>query len=489
MTMQDAALWTADEAAAATGGSNSADWRANGVSIDSRTIARDDLFVALKGPSFDGHDYVGPALEGGAAAGLVSHPLARLPADAPLLMVDDTLDALTALGVAARGRTAARIVAVTGSAGKTGVKEALRHVLADQGETSASLSSFNNHWGVPLSLSRMPAAAEYGVFEIGMNHAGEISSLVRLVRPHVAIVTNVERAHTEFFPSIEAVADAKAEIFDSMAGGMSGGGTAVLNRDNPHFDRLARAAKTRGVAVVLSFGTDETADARLVRCVLDPLSSTVSAEICGREIDYRIAVPGHHWVMNSLAVLAAVYALGADVERAAAALDSLAPLDGRGRVHRLGPPGAGFTLIDESYNANPASVTAAIETLGRMSPGAGGRRVAVLGTMRELGDQSAALHAGLAGTLVENGIDLVHAAGQMGEAHRLLPASMRGALGENGDSIVDQVIGAVRAGDVVMVKGSNASRMNVVVAALLATAENFGAPAQPAQGERGSDAL
>ena len=462
-----AALWTASDAAAATGGQSSADWRANGISIDSRTIARDDLFVALQGPSFDGHDYVGLALENGAAAGLVSHAPDRLKDDAPLLMVADTMEALNALGVAGRDRSTARIVAVTGSAGKTGVKEALRHVLSGQGRTTASLSSFNNHWGVPLSLSRMPSDAEFGVFEIGMNHAGEISHLVQLVRPHVAIITNVERAHTEFFPSVEAVADAKAEICD----GIVDGGTVVLNRDNPHFDHLQCAARERGIKNILSFGTDGTADARLIDAELAPFSSTVSADICGLAVNYRISVPGHHWVMNSLAVLAAVHALGADVAKAAAALAGLAPLDGRGRVHQIGRENKRITLIDESYNANPASVRAAIETLGRMAPGPGGRRIAVLGAMRELGSDSVALHGELSATLIENEIDLVHVAGEMSEAHRLLPAGMQGALGASSDDIVDEIMNSVQAGDVLMVKGSNASRMKIVVAALLAAAE------------------
>lgn len=468
MTMQAASvLWTAAEAAAATGGRNSADWRAKGVSIDSRTIARDDLFVALQGPSFDGHEYVGSALSDGAAAGLVSRAPEGLAIDAPLLMVDDTMDALNALGAAGRERSRARIVAVTGSAGKTGTKEALRHVLSGQGKVSASLSSFNNHWGVPLSLSRMPSDAAYGVFEIGMNHAGEISPLVKLVRPDVAIITNVERAHTEFFASVKAVADAKAEIFD----GLVEGGTAVLNRDNAYFGRLAGAAKARGIDKILSFGEDDSADARLIDLTLEASSSTVSVDICGRKIDCRIGVPGRHWVMNSLAVLAAVHVLDADVGKAAAELADLAPLDGRGRVHQIGPSGKGFTLIDDSYNANPASVRAAIETLGRMPPGSGGRRVAVLGAMRELGSGSAALHAEFAATLIENGIDLVHAAGEMGEAYHLLPSNMQGALGESGDDIVGDVTAATGPGDLVMVKGSNASRMSVIVAALLSMNE------------------
>ena len=455
-------LWTAAEARAATGGRNTSDWRASGVSIDSRTIARDDLFVALNGPSFDGHDYVAQAFAGGAAAGLVSRTPEAVAADAPLLLVDDTMVALGALARDARRRSNARVCAVTGSVGKTGTKEALRHVLSAQGATAASLSSLNNHWGVPLSLARMPSDAAYGVFEIGMNHAGEISPLVQLARPHVAVITTVERAHTEFFGSVEDVADAKAEIFD----GVMHGGTAVLNRDNPHFERLERAARARGIDDIIGFGSHEESDARLVTCELDDRSSRVSSVICGMAVDYRIGAPGRHWVMNSLAVLAAVHALGADVAAAAASLSGLAPLDGRGRIHELGPESARFTLIDDSYNANPASVRAAIETLGRFQPGRGGRRIAVLGTMRELGPDSAALHAELSEMLIANGIDLVFATGEMGEAHDRLPEAMRGAYGDSGDAIVDAVAGAVHAGDVVMVKGSNASRMGVIVAAL-----------------------
>ncbi len=463
MTAAAQALWTAAEARAATGGRNTSDWRASGVSIDSRTIARDDLFVALHGPSFDGHDYIAQAFEGGAAAGLVSRTPDAVAGDAPLLLVDDTMAALGALARDARRRARARVCAVTGSVGKTGVKEALRHVLSRQGATAASLSSLNNHWGVPLSLARMPSDAAYGVFEIGMNHEGEISPLARLVRPHVAVITTVERAHTEFFDSVEAVADAKAEIFD----GVAHGGSAVINRDNEHFERLEQAARARGIDDIIGFGSHAEADARLISCDLDDRSSRASSVILGVPVEYTIGAPGRHWVMNSLAVLAAVHALGADVAAAAASLASLAPLDGRGRIHELGAEGRRFTLIDDSYNANPASVRAAIETLGRFGPGTGGRRIAVLGTMRELGAGSAALHAELADVLTANGIDLVFAAGEMGEAYDRLPESLRGACGDSGEAIVDAVADAVRAGDVVMVKGSNASRMGVVVAALL----------------------
>ena len=461
--MNAPALWTAEEAGAATGGRNSASWRARGVCIDSRTIASEDLFVAIEGPTHDGHDFLAAAFDGGAAAGLVARTPSTLPAGAPVLVVDDTMDALNALARASRARSRARIAAITGSAGKTGTKEALRHVLARQAPTAASESSLNNHWGVPLSLARMPAAAAYGVFEVGMNHAGEISPLSRLLRPHVAVVTTVEAAHIEFFDSVEAIADAKAEIFD----GIEAGGVAVLNRDNPHYHRLARAAAERGIEAIVGFGAHDEAEARLVDCDLEPESSRVTAIVAGTRLDYRIGVPGRHWVMNSLAVLAAAGALGADVEAAAAALAEIEPLAGRGRIHRLTAGAAGITLIDDSYNANPASVRAAIEQLARMVPGAGGRRIAVLGTMLELGPAAPALHAALAVPLAEHGIDLVFTAGEMRALGEALPAAMRGANAETGAELAPAVAAAVRAGDVVMVKGSNASRMGVVVDTLL----------------------
>ena len=384
-------LWTSTEAAQATGGNATGGWEANGVSIDSRTAERGDLFVAIEGPEKDGHAYVGAALAAGAAAAVVHRRPDGIGADAPLLLVEDTLAALTALGRRGRERGAARVVAVTGSVGKTGTKEALRHALAAQGATSASAASYNNLWGVPLSLARMPPGSAFGAFEVGMNHAGEIAPLARLIRPHVAIVTNVEAAHLAFFPSLEAIADAKAEIFE----GVEPGGTCVLNRDNLFFDRLRASAARRPDIRIVSFGLSD-ADATAREVSLDADGSDVAADIRGRRIDYRIALPGRHWVLNSLAVLAAVEALGADAAEAAESLRTLAPLEGRGKTHSVACPGGTFTLIDESYNANPASMRAAIETLGRTSPRGRGRRIAILGPMRELGDESLALHEALA---------------------------------------------------------------------------------------------
>ena len=460
--MTGTALWTATEAADATGGNATRGWEANGVSIDSRTAESGDLFVAIEGPEKDGHAYVGAAFGAGASAAVVRRRPDGIGADAPLLLVEDTLAALTALGRRGRDRCTARVVAVTGSAGKTGTKEALRHVLAAQGRTSASAASYNNLWGVPLSLARMPPGSAFGAFEVGMNHAGEIAPLSRLIRPHVAIVTNVEAAHIAFFPSLEAIADAKAEIFE----GVEPGGTCVLNRDNPFFDRLRAAAARRPDIRIVSFGLSD-ADVTAREVSLDADGSDVAADILGRRVDYRVALPGRHWALNSLAVLAAVEALGADAETAAESLRTLAPLEGRGRTHSVACAGGTFTLVDESYNANPASMRAAIETLGRASPRGRGRRIAILGPMRELGRESLALHEALAAPLMESGIDTVLAAGEMRAVLDRIPAGMRGATAETGEALAETVAATVGPGDVVMVKGSNASRMDVVVARLL----------------------
>ncbi len=458
-------LWNSNDAGAATGGRSTRDWQAQGVSIDSRGLAPDDLFIALRGPSFDGHDFVAGGFKAGAAAAMVSRTPDGLADGAPLLLVDDTMDALGALGAAARARSRARIVAITGSVGKTSTKEALRLVLSEQGETTASAASFNNHWGVPLSLARMCEDAQFGAFEVGMNHAGEISPLSRLIRPHVAIVTNVDAAHTAFFASIEDIADAKAEIFD----GIEPDGAAVLNRDNAHFARLKAAARVRGINRIVCFGAHEEADVRLLDCQIQPDGCRVSAVIHGARMEFRIGVPGRHMALNCLAVLAAVDALGADVARAATALAGLSALDGRGRRHTVKCDGGAFTLIDESYNANPASMRAAIEALGAAKPEPGGRRIAVFGEMHELGEQSPSLHAGLAGALEGNGVDLVFTAGSdMAYLFNVLPAAMQGVHADSAEDVATMVADIAQPGDVITVKGSLASRMKIVIDALLA---------------------
>lgn len=456
-------LWVSDDAAKATAGHCTADWKASGVSIDSRTVETGDLFIALKGPQFDGHRFVKAALANGAAAAMVSERPDDVAEDAPLLLVDDTLQALTDLGQAGRARVSAQVCAVTGSVGKTSTKEALRLALSSSGSTHASIASFNNHWGVPLSLARMPRDVDYGVFELGMNHAGELTPLSQLVKPDVAVITNVEPVHLEFFDSVADIADAKAEIF----AGMVTGGTAVLNRDNAYFERLRASAEAAGVDRVIGFGSHSEADARLTSIATHPTCSCISADICGQVVTYKVGAPGRHWAYNSLAVLATVYALKADLGLAALALADMTPLKGRGRRMSIGLGEDSFLLIDDSYNASPVSMRAALELLGASQPGPRGRRVAVLGDMLELGEDAEELHAGLVDEFVGNGIDLVFLCGENMEAlYQILPGRIQGIHTEDSETLLPHVVAAVRAGDVVLVKGSLGSRMEPIVNAL-----------------------
>ena len=456
-------LWTSGEAELATGGRAASAWTATGVSIDSRTVKPGDLFIALKGPNFDGHAFVEAALAAGAAAAMVSTRPAGANNGEPLLIVDDTFAALGRLAAAARERTSARVAAVTGSVGKTSAKETLRAVLGAQGAATANVGSLNNHWGVPLSLARMPKTTDFGIFEIGMNHPGEIDPLSRLVRPDVALITTIEGAHTAFFDSVEQIADAKAEIF----AGLGGDGIAVLNRDNHYFRRLSDVAQAHGVGRIVGFGADADSDARLIECEVGPEGSRVVADMMGRLIAYRIAVPGRHWVSNSLGVLATATALGGDVDAAAAALETIEAPDGRGRRHLLNLAAGTVTVIDESYNASPASMRAAFKVLARTPKGPGGRRIAVLGDMLELGEESGERHAELAEAIQRAGIDLVFTTGtEMRHLRVALPVERRGAHAYDSAGLAPLVCNAVRPGDVVTIKGSAGSRMRVVLAAL-----------------------
>lgn len=458
-------LWSAMEASAATGGQAIGEWQAAGVSIDSRTLAPGDLFVALTGPNFDGHNFVADALSKGAAAALVVKRPAGVAESAPLLIVSDTQRALEDLGRAARARTAARIIAVTGSVGKTGTKEALKCALARQSQTFASSGSLNNQWGVPLSLARMPRDANYGIFELGMNHPGEIEALTRMVRPHVAIITTIEPAHLGFFASVEAIADAKAEIFS----GVEPRGAVILNRDNAYYERLAATAKACGITRILSFGEHEGASVRLINCYLHATASAVTADVMGEAIDYSISLPGRHWVMNSLAVLAAVKAAGGDVGAAAGALATLSALEGRGKRYRLDLPNGPIELIDESYNASPASMRAAFSVLAAITPKTGGRRIAVLGDMLELGDDSNQLHAALAAPLVDADISLVFTLGDsMRALDAALPANRRGGHASSVAELIALLNSRLKADDVITIKGSHGSRMYELVAKLVA---------------------
>lgn len=459
------ALWTSSEAQTATGGTLvHPGWEALGVAIDSRTVVAGDLFVALKGPSHDGHDHVAQALAAGAVAAVVERIPEDLPDGAALLLVKDTLAALGDLGRAARARSTAKVIAVTGSVGKTGTKEMLRLALTEQGETHASVGSFNNHWGVPLSLARLPRSARFAVFELGMNHPGEITPLTRLVRPHLAIITTVEAVHTAFFKSTDDIADAKAEIFL----GLESGGVAVLNRDNRHFRRLAAAAGHAGVETILSFGSHIDASARLLDCGIDPDETAVFALLKDHAVAYRIGVPGLHWAMNSLAVLLAVRGVGGDPDRAARKLIDMTPPKGRGERHVVRLGHGSFEVIDESYNASPVSMKAAIATLAAARPAKGARRIAVLGDMLELGCDASALHAGLAAAIEAWRIDLVFTAGPlMASLYAAIPEHKRGCHAASSDEAAPLVKAAVRPGDVVMVKGSAGSRMGKVVKTLI----------------------
>jgi len=465
-------LWTRDEALAATQATaRGGDWRASGISIDSRTLAPGDLFVALAGPNHDGHDYVAAAFAKGGAAAIVRRVPSDVSADAPLIIAADTLAALNDLAAAARARAGARVVAVTGSVGKTGTKEMLKLALAAGGPAHASGGNLNNQWGVPLSLARLPREARYAVFELGMNHAGEIAPLARLVRPHVAVITAVEPVHLEFFASTAEIAAAKAEIF----AGVEAEATAVLPRDNRHFGQLEGAARAAGIARVASFGRHIDADARLLDAAVDPDATLVFALIGDHPIAYRVGVPGLHWAANSLAVLLAARAAGVSVEVAAKALAGMTALKGRGARRTLPWRGGSIELIDESYNASPASMRAAIAVLAAARPGKHGRRIAVLGDMLELGATAPALHAALAEPLGDARIDLVFTAGAlMRHLHDVLPASRRGEHAADSDVAARLVRDALRAGDLAMVKGSLGSRMGRVIEAIEQAARSGG---------------
>jgi UDP-N-acetylmuramoyl-tripeptide--D-alanyl-D-alanine ligase len=435
-----------------------------GLSIDSRTIAAGEAYFAIKGDVHDGHDFVVAALKAGAALAVVETAQRdKFPNDAPLLVVDDVLAGLVDLAHAARARLNAQVIAVTGSVGKTSTKEALRRVLGPQGETHASAASFNNHWGVPLSLARCPASVRFAIFEIGMNHAGEIEPLVKMVRPEVAIITTVEPVHLEFFAGIEAIADAKAEIF----AGVEPGGAVVLNRDNSQFARLQRRAKKLGVDRIISFGADRKSDARLIDVSLHSACSAVHANILGHDITYKLGMPGRHMALNSLAVLAAASLAGADLALAALSLSQIEPAAGRGVRRTLELANGEATLIDESYNANPASMAAALNVLGKAAIGPHGRRIAVLGDMLELGPTSAALHRGLIEAIKANHIDLVYCCGPlMRNLWDALSTGKRGGYAESAAGLEPQAVAAIRAGDAIMVKGSLGSKMKTIVNAL-----------------------
>lgn len=450
------ALWTAADIAAATGGTASGNFNVFGVAFDSREVGGGDLFIALTGENTDGHKFIEDAFALGAAGALVSQPVAQ-----PHVLVADTTAALDALGKVARARTNAKVAGVTGSVGKTGTKEALAAALAraNRGPAHKSVKSYNNHTGVPLSIARMPADSAFAVFEMGMNHAGELAALTQLVRPHVALVTTVAAAHIEYFDSVEAIADAKGEIFQ----GLTPGGTAVIPFDSPYRDRLIGHAKPFS-AKILTFGRGEGADVRVVDEVLTRDGTMLNVVLPGADLSFTLSQPGEHWVSNSLAVLAAVSALGGDLAAAGLALSDMTGIAGRGAQHKVKLAGGEALLIDESYNANPTSMAATLAVLGA-TPAK--RRIAVLGAMRELGSESDALHAGLADAVLAANVDY---ALLVGSGIEPLAKALEGKLNFAHWATADAARGSLQKiltpGDVILIKGSNAIGLGQIVTAL-----------------------
>jgi UDP-N-acetylmuramoyl-tripeptide--D-alanyl-D-alanine ligase len=463
-------LWTAADAAEATGGHSATDWAATGISIDTRSLQPGDLFVALKAAR-DGHDFVAQALEKGAAAALVSRIPEGVATDAPLLVVEDVQGALEALGRAGRARTAAKVVAITGSVGKTSTKEMLARILGDQGRTHASVASYNNHWGVPLTLARMPGDTEYAVIEIGMNHPGEIAPLSRMARPHVALITTVAAAHLEAFDSIAGIAVEKASILE----GVEPGGVAVLNNDiDTAAILLAKAqdCKLRDVG----FGRHGF-DYVLEEANIQGDTTVVKARAGDIPLMFKISAPGVHFAMNGLGALAAAEALGADMALAAQSLGRWTPYAGRG-AREIVPldavePDMSLELIDDSYNANPTSVGAALDVLAAAEPRdqvgrvSRGRRIAILGDMKELGPKQADLHRDLAEHPALAAITIVHCVGPlMKHLHAALPEAQRGTWCETAEDMAAQIVRKLDSGDVVLAKGSLSMRLALVVDAI-----------------------
>ncbi|PWL17007.1 UDP-N-acetylmuramoylalanyl-D-glutamyl-2,6-diaminopimelate--D-alanyl-D-alanine ligase [Falsochrobactrum shanghaiense] len=438
-----------------------------GISIDSRTLREGEAFFAIKGDQFDGHDFATAAMAAG--AGLLVVNESRLPAfgnlKVPMIVVEDVLEALIKLGIASRARSKAQIIAVTGSVGKTTTKEALRQVLSGSGKVHASAASFNNHWGVPLTLARMPADSDYGIFEIGMNHHGEIRPLVKMVRPHIALITLIAPAHLGHFANLEEIATAKAEIFE----GVLPGGYVLLNRDDKRFRQLEELAQKAGVEHIATFGANARSDYRLREVKLFPGCSCMTVRIGDEEAVIKTGIPGRHIVQNMLGVLGAAHLAGADMAKVAIAMATLTAESGRGAQYQLEHPDGGtFTLIDESYNANPTSMRASLALLQATPPvGPRGRRIAVLGDMLELGRQSGKLHADLARPIVDAQVNALYIGGrEMAVLKNALPVEIHVEYRQSTEDLVPLVVKAVRPGDVVMVKSSKGIGFSLIVKTL-----------------------
>lgn len=450
-------LWTAEEAAAATGGTCADNWQASGVSIDSRSMGKGDLFIALKGEHLDGHAYVAAAFEKGAAAAMVQQ---ALEAKRPQLLVADSMKGMEALGKAARARMNGKVIGITGSVGKTSTRAMMAAALGAYGSMHATHGNYNNHYGVPLTLARMPRETDYGVIEMGMNHAGEIATLTVQARPHVAVITAVEAVHLEHFASVEGIADAKAEIMQ----GLEPGGVAVLPRDNLHFERLKKQADKRG-AMVVSFGTDAKADVRLLDAYAHGWHLHARAHVMGEEVDFTLPHPGKHFALNALTVLAAMKALGLELAPGIAALARVKLEEGRGLPTELFDGSRHIMLMDDSYNASPASMKAAFEVLAGLE--GVGRRIAVLGDMLELGEHELAMHKDLAPYLMNAGVDKVYTAGIRMEAlYKTLPFEMRGRHVNSAMELLPILMEELQHGDFVLTKGSHGSHMYKMAGAL-----------------------
>lgn len=462
-------LWSSSEAAKATQGTAKGQWVASGISIDTRSLQKGDLFIAIRGDAMDGHQFAADAIAKGAAAVVIDHEVAGVPAD-KVLMVADTFKAMQDLGIAARARTGAKIIGVTGSVGKTGTKEMLGRAFSSIGFTHYSEKSLNNHWGVPLSLARMDAGCDYGVFEMGMNHANEIAPLSAMVKPHIAIITTIAPVHTEHFPDgLIGIAKAKSEIFS----GMDQNGIAILNRDNAEFDVIVAEAKRQGITKIFTFGTKEGADASLIDCLVASNGTQIKANILGEDFTFSMKDAGPHNAMNVMSVLLAIKLMGGDMAKAISALRDIEPVAGRGKreLINIGDASNPITLIDESYNASPVAMQAAFKVMALIDPGRGGRRIAILGDMYELGQDSAKMHRDLELPLKAAGIDLVYTCGPlMKNLYDALPEQNRGAHRDEAPEMAQIVPEVLVPGDVVLVKGSRGGgdkpRMQLVVEAL-----------------------
>lgn len=465
-------IWKAVDIATATKGKTTGTWEATSVSIDTRSMEKGALFVALPGSKVDGHSHVAAALKAGAAGALVSQMVDGVDADR-LVLVSDVETALQDLGIAARARSKATFIGITGSVGKTGAKEMLAAALAPQGRVHATKGNLNNHLGVPLNLANMPLDTEFAVIEMGMNHEGEIARLSHWVKPHAALITTVDAVHIEYFKSVEAIADEKASIFD----GMGGAGVAVINGDNAHAARIRRYGEKKGLDRVLSFGTGEGALCRMENYQVEDMHSVVDAVIAGTAMQYRIGTVGKHWALMSVAVLGMVDALRLDMAKSAAALQYFTEPKGRGKIKELAVKGGHLKLIDDCYNASPISMRGAFEKLADLRDAAAltdTRTVVVMGDMLELGEHSEEMHVGLVPALVNNQMGLVFAAGTfMQKLYDALPEAMRGAYRATSVELAPVVVQALRPHDLVLVKGSRGSRMDVVVDAIEENARTF----------------